>query len=71
MKMGEKLHSIIKEVYPYISLAEFARRAGVKKTTMHDIIKKENLDKVEIGNFKRIANTMGMTIDELIERLEY
>ena len=70
MKKGEKLEKIIKEKYVGWSIARFAEHAGIKKTTLHDITKKENLDKVAIENIQLIAKALGLSIEELLFRLD-
>lgn len=70
MKKGEKLEQIIKEKYIGWSLGKFADHAGIKRTTLHDITKKESLDKVAIENISAIAKALGMSIEELLFRLE-
>lgn len=70
MKKGEKLESIIHEMYPLLSMNKFADMAGVKRTTMHDIIKKEDLGKVSIENIQLIARALGCSVEELLYRLE-
>lgn len=70
MKKGEKLEQIIKETYLGWSLGKFADHAGIKRTTLHDITKKESLDKVAIENIQSIAKALGMSIEELLFRLE-
>ena len=70
MKKGEKLEKIIKEKYVGWSIARFAEHAGIKKTTLHDITKKESLDKVAIENIQLIAKALGFSIEELLFRLD-
>lgn len=70
MKKGEKLERMIKENFKGWSLARFAEHADIKKTTLHDITKKESLDKVSIENIKMIAKGLGMSIEELMFRLD-
>lgn len=70
MKKGEKLEKLIKEKYVGWSMARFADHVGIKKTTLHDITKKESLDKVSIENIKTIATGLGMSIEELLFRLD-
>lgn len=70
MKKGEKLEKMIKEKYLAWSLSRFAEHAGIKKTTLHDITKKESLDKVAIENIQAIAKALDMSIEELLFRLD-
>lgn len=70
MKKGEKLEKIIKGKYIGWSIARFAEHAGIKKTTLHDITKKESLDKVAIENIQLIAKALDMSIEELLFRLD-
>lgn len=70
MKKGEKLERLIKEHYLGWSLAKFADHAGIKKTTLHDLTKKESLDKVAIENIQAIAKALDMSIEELFFRLD-
>lgn len=70
MKRGKKLELMIKEKFPAWSLNRFADYAGIKRTTMYDITKKETLDKVSVENIIIIAKGLGMSIEELIFRLD-
>lgn len=69
MKKGEKLERLIKDKYIGWSISRFADYAGIKRTTLHDITKKESLDKIGIENIQSLAIALEMSIEELLFRL--
>lgn len=70
MKKGEKLEKIINQMYPGWSLNRFAEHAGIKKTTLYDILKKESFDKVGIESIRLISSALNMSIGEFLFRMD-
>ena len=51
-----------------INAKSFAEKNGIKVSTMYSIMHSQ-VENIGIGNFKKIADGLGMTIDELYDML--
>lgn len=69
MKKGEKLEMLIKEKFIAWKPAQFADYVDMKRSTLYDLIKKEDFDRVSIETIRTVANGLDMTMEELLFRV--
>ena len=62
-----KLEDYVREVLSEkgLTLADLSQKAGIKYSTLHDMMKKE-LDKISFSNLMTISNALGVDITDLL-----
>lgn len=64
MALGKRLKSILEE--KGITILELSQITGISKNTLYAITKRDN-DTMKYENFKKIADALNMTPDEIVD----